>query len=434
MAKSALLSLSLCFLVLFNCCLARQQGRQQGQNECQITRLNALEPAGSYQAEAGETEYWDEDNDQFQCAGRAIQGTLFPGCPETFQSSQQSQEQKGEGRRFEDRHQKIRHAREGDIFAVPAGAAHWVYNDGDRDLIAVVLIDNGNYENQLDQNSRRFFIAGNPQRQERQMQAGRRRGQQESCGNVLRGFDLKLLAEAFGVDTEIARKLQGEDDRRGHIIRVERGLQVIRPSLSREEEEEQEQEEREGRRGNGLEETICSMRLRENINDPSRADVFNPRAGRLSTVNSMNLPILNFLQLSAEKGFLYRNAIMSPHWNLNAHSVVYATRGEARLQIVDDRGQAVFDEVLREGQVVVVPQNFAVVKQAENQGFEWVAFKTNGNAMINTLAGRTSALRGLPVEVIANSYRISREEARRLKFEREETILFSSRSQRRAPA
>ncbi|KAA8543372.1 hypothetical protein F0562_021133 [Nyssa sinensis] len=389
-----------------------------GKTMCQIQRLNALEPTGRSQAEAGVTEFWDENNEQLECAGVAVvrhtiqpRGLLLPSytnapvlayivqgvfkgpcflvAPETFQSSQQSQEAE-RGQRFQERHQKIRHLREGDIFAMPAGTARWTYNNGDRDLVAVVFLDTSNNANQLDLKSRRFFLAGNPQ--DGQEQQGRRSGQQERFGSVLRGFDVQILAEALGVDTETARKLQGEDDQRGHIVRVERGLQVVRPPLSREEEEEQE---REGRRGNGLEETICSMRLRENINDPSRADVYNPRAGRLSSLNSLNLPILNLLQLSAEKGVLYRNATMAPHWNLNAHSVVYATRGEARCQIVDNRGQAVFDAVLREGQLMVVPQNFAVVKQAGEQGFEWVALKTNENALINTLAGRTSALRGI---------------------------------------
>lgn len=111
---------------------------------------------------------------------------------------------------------------------------------------------------------------------------------------------------------------------------------------------------------------------------------------------------------------------------MNAHKVIYVTRGEARVQIVDHRGQAVLDDRVREGQVVVVPQNYAVVKQAENEPFEWVEFNTNDNAMINTLSGRTSALRGLPVDVLVNAYQISREEARRLKYNREETLIFSS--------
>ncbi|XP_059626021.1 11S globulin-like [Cornus florida] len=468
--RPILLALSLCFVLSFHSCIARQQDsfRQQEadqyrqQNECDIRSLNAQEPSDRFQSEAGLTEFWDSDNEQFQCAGvavfrriiqpqglllpsysnapklsyiiqgRGIQGTLIPGCAETFQSSQQSQEERGHGEqsptRSLDQHQKIRHFREGDVFAIPAGVAHWVYNDGERDLVVVTLLDTINNANQLDQDPRNFFLAGNPQGEEQQgqWQASRRGGHERQSGNIFRGFDLRVLAEAFGVDHETAKKLQSENDQRGSIIRVERGLQVVRPPQDQREEEQRE-------RGNGLEETICSARLRENINDPSRADIYNPRAGRLTTVNSLNLPILRHLRLSAERGVLHRNGIFAPHWTMNAHSIVYVTRGEARCQIVNNRGQTVFDDNLREGRLVVVPQNFAVVKQAGEGGFEWVAFKTNDNAMINTLAGRTSVLRALPVDVIASAYQISREEARRLKFERDETTLFGgSRSERRA--
>ncbi|CAI0470891.1 unnamed protein product [Linum tenue] len=117
------------------------------------------------------------------------------------------------------------------------------------------------------------------------------------------------------------------------------------------------------------------------------------------------------------------------HWNLNANSIIYAIRGQARVQIVNENGNSVFDGELREGQVLTVPQNFAVVKRCESDRFEWVSFKTNDNAMVNSIAGRTSAIRAIPADVLANAWRVSPEEARKLKFNRQETHLASSRSQ-----
>lgn len=67
-----------------------------------------------------------------------------------------------------------------------------------------------------------------------------------------------------------------------------------------------EEEEGGGWKENGLEETYCSMRVRENIADPARADIYSARGGRIATLNSLNLPILRFLRLSAERGVLYR--------------------------------------------------------------------------------------------------------------------------------
>ena len=113
-------------------------------------------------------------------------------------------------------------------------------------------------------------------------------------------------------------------------MKVKGKLQVARPPRSREErerlerqereqEKEDEKEQRESRRGgrdNGIEETLCTLRLRENIHDPSRADIYNPKAGRISTLNSHNLPVLRWLQLSAEFGRLQRVMLMKAAINL----------------------------------------------------------------------------------------------------------------------
>ncbi|KAI4326563.1 hypothetical protein MLD38_031865 [Melastoma candidum] len=546
-------------------------GFQQG--KCQIHRLDALEPDNRVESEAGLIETWSPHHEQLRCAGVAlsrhtiepdglllpsytnaaqliyvvegsgIQGVVIPGCPETFQTSQQpqfgfhgqrfegefgfrrrSREEFGRrgrfGGRFQDQHQKIRRFRRGDIIALPAGVPQWIYNDGSRPLVTVNLLDVTNNANQLDLNPRRFYLAGNPEneheeeggrwsrqsrRQERfrpfgQEEEGftrrvhrRRRGSgQQNCNNILCGLDTEFLAEAFNTDIQTAEKLQNVEASRNNIVRVQGGLKVLRPPFQREEEEREgggrrmwsgpggrsfrrgyshgyggyesprewgtEESRRWGSRGrsyyggryggyggsrewgsrrdpssyggygwgrcNGLEETVCSMRLREQIGHPSRADLYTPGAGHISTVDSHNLPILFWLQLSATHGVLHNNALLVPHYNLNAHSICYVIRGRARIQVVDDNGRNVFDDEVSEGQVVVIPQGFAVVKKAEGQRFEWVSFKTNDNAMMSQLAGRTSVLRALPDEVVANAFQVSREEARQIKYSRRETALF----------
>lgn len=180
------------------------------------------------------------------------------------------------------------------------------------------------------------------------------------------------------------------------------------------------------------------MKLSENIDNPTHADFVNPQAGRITNLNSFKFPVLRQLQLSAERGELHPNAIQAPHWTLNAHSLVYITDGSLRIQIVNNAGESVFDDELREGQVVVIPQNFAVIKRAGEQGSRWISFKTNDNAMIANLAGRVSAIRSMPVDVVANAYQLSRNDAQKLKFSQQESLLLSpssySRSQGRASA
>ncbi|KAF5950660.1 hypothetical protein HYC85_012653 [Camellia sinensis] len=415
MGCTSLLFLGLGLLVLFHGCFAQLEQIEQQQDEyqflglrgaqqqpqhrlrartdCQIQKLNALEPNRRLEAEAGLTEIWDQNNDELECAGRGQQGTAIPGCPESFESTSSTSESGDEERqRRRDRHQKVRAIREGDVIAVPAGVTHWAYNDGEIPLVCISLLDMGNDANQLDLNFRKFFLAGNPQRQQQSLSRQEpRRGQQEDAGNVFDGIDEDTLAEVFKIDRETARNLQGRDDQRGIIL----------------------------------------SKLKE-ISRSTRADVYNPRGGRISTLNGHDLPILNALRLSAERGFLYQNAIMAPHWNVNAHSIIYIIRGSGRIQVAGNAGRSMFDGQVQEGQLIVIPQNFALLKKASSQGLEWIAFKTNDNAITSPLAGRLSAIRSMPEEVLMNSYDISREEARNLKFNREELTVFGpgSRSQR----
>ena len=220
---SLLSSAALCVLLLSGVCLAseetRQRRRYSQQREWRIERLEAAEPSRKVQAEAGTIEYWDQEHEQFQGAGVApyrttvqprglllpfysnsprlsyviqgpefrvpsselffldsfdyllipcalscstgngIYGSVFPGCPETFQ---QSYEHRSESRREERReeqqsreeHQKVHRFREGDVIALPAGVASWFYNDGEKPVVVVTVADISNSANQLDQTLR----------------------------------------------------------------------------------------------------------------------------------------------------------------------------------------------------------------------------------------------------------------------------------------
>ncbi|XP_065876391.1 11S globulin seed storage protein Ana o 2.0101-like [Euphorbia lathyris] len=471
MAKSALL-LVLCLVVVsFHGSAANRQDRQL--DECQLRSINAREPDDKIECEAGLVETWNPNHDQFQCAGvavirrtiqpkglrlpiysnaptlvyivqgRGMYGVMLPGCPETFQESQQSRGSMED----QDQHQQIRRFRQGDIIALPAGVAHWGYNDGNEDVVAVSVLDTANGANQLDNMPRHFYLAGNLEddfRKHYQQQGKRplfpspryssrgRQSEKSSCNNLFCGMDSKMIAEAFNIDEQLARKLQSQNDFRGGIVRVEEQLQVVRPPRTQQEMQQMEREQCRPGGGcvaNGAEETYCSMRLKENIADPSRADIYVPEVGRVSTVNGHNLPILQSIRMSASHVVLHCDAMRMPHWHLHAHSIMYCVEGQARVQIVDENGKSMFDGTFRKGQVLTVPQNFVVMKQAESERFEYVAFKTSAYTMTTDLAGRTSAFRAMPVEVIANAFQMSVEDAMKIKYGREETTLGMSRRQ-----
>ncbi|XP_047306474.1 11S globulin seed storage protein Ana o 2.0101-like [Impatiens glandulifera] len=456
MVNSCVLPISiLCFLVLTTGGSAyRHEAGQQQQAQCRIQSINPLEPARRLQHEAGYTDVWDQTFDQIQCAGvaasrhliqqgglllptfsnapllayvvkgRGIVGTINPGCAETFQSSEQIDVGGQFGsQKFRDQHQKIHRCRKGDIVAFKVGVAHWVHNDGNEDLELMVVHDTSNVENQLDQNLRRFFLAGNPQEsemQQRRKYSGQQQDDENFSGNLFQGFETEVLAESFQVDMETAARLQGQDDNRGFIVRVGKEFEMQRPSKYEEEERRREWSPK----SNRFEETVCTMRIRENLDDPERADVYTAQGGRISTVNSHNLPILKEIQLSAERGVLYENAMAAPHWTLNAHNIIYILRGTGRIQVVGHSNRAVFNGEVRQGQLLVVPQNYAEVKLAGNEGLEWVSFKTNDRAISSPLAGKTSVIRAMPVEVVMSAFRMSRDEAQKLKYNRQEVRIF----------
>ncbi|KAK4798379.1 hypothetical protein SAY86_030705 [Trapa natans] len=88
---------------------------------------------------------------------------------------------------------------------------------------------------------------------------------------------------------------------------------------------------------------------------------------------------------------------------MNSHTVIYVLKGNAK-------------------------QNFVVIKKAGSEGFEWVAFRTSDDAMKNNLSGRLSMILWLPEDVLVNSYGISSDDVRKLKYNRQELTVFSPAS------
>lgn len=79
--------------------------------------------------------------------GEGLTSVAIPGCPPTFQSPARGS---GEGSMFSEQHQKIERFQAGDFMAVPAGIAHWWYNNGDKPVVLIRFIHLANPENQLD--------------------------------------------------------------------------------------------------------------------------------------------------------------------------------------------------------------------------------------------------------------------------------------------
>ncbi|KAK6937777.1 Cupin 1 [Dillenia turbinata] len=422
--------------------------------QCRLRQLAATQPSQRIQHEGGVTELWDDNDDQFQCAGvsasrnildpnslslpnfqpmprlvyiekgQGLISVIYPGCAETYHSQeagprgrQQVGQQTGQ-RSVRDLHQKVHRISQGDIIALPAGAAHWCFNDGDEELVAICVSDINHQNNQLDQKLRQFYLAGSLPRQS-QSQSERESQLMEKFQNIFNTFDEQMLAEALNVPREVVRRMQNVDER-GLIVKVRQGMAMIRP----------DEEEEPFRLPNGLEEEFCTMKIRQNLDNIKEADVYSRQAGRLVQVNLQKLPILRFMDMSAEKGNLYPNALYTPHWNAHGHTVVYMTQGEARVQVVSNNGQNVMDSRVKRGELFVIPQFFTSMLKAGNNGCQFVAMKTTSLPMKNPLAGYTSVFRAMPDQVIAESYQVSPSQAQDLKYNRLHQILFMPPTQR----
>ncbi|KAI3741950.1 hypothetical protein L1987_59629 [Smallanthus sonchifolius] len=190
-----------------------------------------------------------------------------------------------------------------------------------------------------------------------------------------------------------------QSSERGLIVKVQQRMEFVTP----EERQEQRSQRRSGGPSNGVEQKICSSKFVYNLENQREADFFSRQAGKLNM-----------------------NALISPHWSINSHSIVYVLSGDAEVQVVSNNGEAVLSEQVNKGEFFVVPQFFATTARAGQNGFEWVAFKTNKAPMKSPVAGYTSVFRAMPLDVITNAYEVSPSQAQNLKTNREmESILFS---------
>uniref|UniRef100_A0A0E0JZD9 Cupin type-1 domain-containing protein n=1 Tax=Oryza punctata TaxID=4537 RepID=A0A0E0JZD9_ORYPU len=329
-------------------------------------------------------------------SSHGVYGMALPDCPETFQSVRSPLKQRvtvvGEGqstRKMWDEHQQLHQFHQGDVIAVPAGVAHWLYNNGDSAMVAFIVIDTNNTANQLNPRRREFLLAGKPTISQRYLYES----EQHSTQNI---FAL-VSAKACSL-RPLAMRSTCLPNKRGshHHNTVMFG------------------------------DTKMALMIK-NINNPQAADIFSTRGGRITRVNIQNFPILHIIQMSATRTVLQNNNLLTPPWTMNAHTVMYVTAGEARVQVVDHHG-SVYDGQLHQQQILLIPQNFVVAVNALSQGFTWVSFKTNPNAIDSQITGKSSVLGALPVDVVANSYKLSREDSSSLKFNRgDEMAIFVPR-------
>jgi len=334
-------------------------------------------------------QYTDADKIAYVLQGRGMMGAVIPGAQSEFR------------RTF------LRRVEKGDVVALPKGTVYWWYNDGNE--------------------RHRVFCAGdttfgsNPGRFHQFGLAG---GKQSRFGSLLHGFSKDTLATAWGVDEKTVQSLLDRQNDAG-IVKVQQKIRF--PEMPHERSEDGEVEDNHypyfDRPASSFyfEELKYSMRA-------ERPDFFVRDGGWLNIVNHHKLPALRNVGFSAMRVSLEKNAMCAPAFVRNAHQLLYIIRGGGRIQVASGDGQTVYDEQVREGTVIVIPQFFPSLKIAGNQGMEWINLLTSDGPSTSFLAGRNSVYRGIPKQVVAAAFNVDEEKLRELG--RDQEIIFPPRSGR----
>ncbi|WCJ38331.1 11S globulin seed storage protein 1 [Euphorbia peplus] len=371
----------------------------------EIPQLLDMEPDMYFPSEAGSVEIWNltdglyvgrytiqpnglmlsfytnADEFAYMLKGKFLTGLFIRGC---------SRKSNAECRQFY-------RFRMGDVGSRNGGEFLWNYNDTNETVIIIAVLRTTNKE------SLRVFLLGGPQ-------------------NLLGGFGLEYLSEAFNVDSDLARKLQNKDLRGNIIYLTPGGIDLSNvPIIQSCPRKDQQGKKR------VVDESFCNAydtRV-EKLHDPLMVvdiGLLEKINGIFTTIDSQEFPILQSTQYSVSYTLLLKDVIRLPHWE-NSDRIILVVKGEGWIQVVDNNGTNVFDNIVKEGQFLTVPKFLVMTEKSKTEFFEYVIFMTNANPISFDIAGRNSVVHGLPLEVLTNAFNITEEEALKVKFARKETSL-----------
>ncbi|XP_002988282.2 legumin B [Selaginella moellendorffii] len=294
--------------------------------------------------------------------------------------------------------------KKGDTMAIPRGFAAWLFNDGNQRARFLDVADTttscecGRFKV--------FHLAGSDEQESERSPRRRRESQDESTGNsLLHGFSKEILAQAWGVDESIVQRLR-EGQKGSQIIKVDEQQRRSLPSVT----------------NSGI-----YMDFVYRLGD-SQPDVYVPRGGELRQLNSMKMPILKELGLSAACYQLKSGALTAPAWAHNAHKVIYVNEGRGRIEVVRENGEQAVEADMDEGSLLVVPANYPSAKLAGNEGLDFAVIYKTHLPIESYLAGRNSVYKGVPRSVMSSALQIDEQLQQKLEDRRaEEAYIFPRR-------
>ncbi|KAL1568071.1 glutelin type-B 2-like [Salvia divinorum] len=119
-------------------------------------------------------------------------------------------------------------------------------------------------------------------------------------------------------------------------------------------------------------------------------------------------PLVDGVGLSPKLVRLEPENVLDAYYS-TAHQVVYVVKGGGRVQIVGLNGTRMVDEVVEEGQLIVVPKFFVVAMIASHQGLELFCVSTSPRPISKPIAGKASAYKSLSSSVLENALNVNAE-------------------------
>ncbi|KAH7404535.1 hypothetical protein KP509_15G030600 [Ceratopteris richardii] len=292
----------------------------------------------------------------------------------------------------------LRRVQHGDVIALPRSTVHWWYNPGNSRLRVFIVGDTS-----LGANPGRFH------------QFGLAGAKQDRFGTLLSGFSSDALATAWGVDEKTVEALLERQSDAG-IVKAQKKIRFS--EFPREREKHQREDMNTERRTT---DSSAFEELKFSIAD-EHPDLYVEKGGTFTKVSFHKLPALLKVGFSAAKVSLKQNAMTAPCFVPNAHQIIYITRGSGRVQVASGDGTTVFDDEVREGSVLAIPQFFPSLKVAGGEGLEYINVLSSANPFIDYLAGKNSLFRGIPEQVLEAAFNVEKGQLER--FGRSEEVIF----------
>ncbi|KAH6770119.1 hypothetical protein C2S52_014922 [Perilla frutescens var. hirtella] len=125
-------------------------------------------------------------------------------------------------------------------------------------------------------------------------------------------------------------------------------------------------------------------------------------------ITAEDSPLIDKIGLSPSLVRLEPETILNPSYSME-HRIIYVIKGQGRIQIVGLNGARVLDEIVEEGQLIVVPKFFVAALLANHKGLEFFCVSTSSRPLSKQIAGNTSPYKALSSSVLEAALNVSPE-------------------------